>query len=263
MRGGRGGRRAGFEVGFVGREDGEVRLSLGEVAGVPFERVPPVRSFPAYKGQRNYPGFYYAATLDAHVVFESWLERDAAMALDFDGGVVGFAAQPFWLCWSETDQARSHAPDFFARSADGTGIVIDCRPADRVRPRDAEAFAATERACGEVGWQYRLVTGHDPVWLENVRWLAGYRHRRCYRDSLVAPLLDTFRSVRPLVEGVDRVGDPIGLPIMRWPGSGHRSSAAGSRGAAREPITPTPRSPGASPPPTKIATAFSLPDATP
>jgi hypothetical protein len=48
-----------------------------------------VRSFPAYRGQRNYPGFYYAAALDAHVVFESWrLERDAAMAMDFGGDVV-------------------------------------------------------------------------------------------------------------------------------------------------------------------------------
>jgi hypothetical protein len=93
-------------------------------------------------------------------VFESWLERDAAMAMDFDGDVVGFAAQPFWLSWSETDRARSHAPEFFARSTDGTGIVIDCRPADRVRPRDAEAFAATERACGEVG--LAVPAGHRP-----------------------------------------------------------------------------------------------------
>jgi hypothetical protein len=95
----------------VNQEDGEVRLSLGDAVAVPFERVPPVRSFPAYKGQRNYPGFYYAATLDAHIVFESWMERDAAMAMDFDGDVVGFAAQPFWLSWSETDRARSHAPN--------------------------------------------------------------------------------------------------------------------------------------------------------
>ncbi|WP_233304269.1 TnsA-like heteromeric transposase endonuclease subunit [Pseudonocardia terrae] len=182
---------------------------------MPFERVAPVRSFPSYQGQRNYPGFYYAATLDAHVVFESWLERDTAMALDFEPEVVGFAAQPFWLTWAGTDRARSHAPDFFARTAAGTGVVVDCRPAPRVRPRDAEAFAATERACAEVGWQYRLVTGHDPVWLTNLRWLAGYRHRRCYRDLLVAPLLDVFATARPLVEGAARVGDPIAvLPTL-------------------------------------------------
>jgi hypothetical protein len=35
MRGGRGGRTAGFEVAFVDQEGGEVRLSLGEAAAVP------------------------------------------------------------------------------------------------------------------------------------------------------------------------------------------------------------------------------------
>jgi hypothetical protein len=144
-------------------------------------------------------------------MFESWLERDAAMVLDFDPDVTGFAAQPFWLSWPDADRARSHAPDFFARTADGTGIVIDCRPAERVRPRDAEAFAAPERACAEVDWRYRLVTGHDPVWMANVCWLAGYRHRRCYRDSLVELLIEAFTPPRPLLEGVSGVGEPIAV----------------------------------------------------
>jgi hypothetical protein len=44
-------------------------------------------------------------------------------------------------------------------------VVIDCRPADRIKPRDEDAFAATKRACSLAGWEFRLVTGHDPVWL--------------------------------------------------------------------------------------------------
>jgi hypothetical protein len=106
----------GFEVRFVHGADGEVRMPLADAVAVPFERVVPVRTFPAYKGQRNFPGFYYAACLDAHVEFESWLERDEAMALDFDAAVAAFAAQPFWLSWPDTDRLRSHAPDFFART---------------------------------------------------------------------------------------------------------------------------------------------------
>ncbi|QWF85652.1 TnsA-like heteromeric transposase endonuclease subunit [Amycolatopsis sp. CA-230715] len=201
------GMSAGFDVGFVGERGAEVRVPLDDAAAVPFERSTPVRSFPSYKGQANYPGFYYAATMGAHVVFESWLERDTAMALDFDGEIVGFAAQPFWLSWPDTDRARSHAPDFFARTVDGTGIVVDCRPAKRVRPRDAAAFAATERACHEVGWRYQLVTGHDPLWLSNVRRLAAYRHPRCYREAMAVAMLGTFMTPMPLIAGVDRVGD--------------------------------------------------------
>ncbi|GGV08337.1 hypothetical protein GCM10010182_29570 [Actinomadura cremea] len=57
----------------------------------------------------------------AEAGFESWLERDHAMLLDFDPQVVGFASQPFWLRWWDeaARRERSHAPDSFARPADG------------------------------------------------------------------------------------------------------------------------------------------------
>ena len=113
----------------------------------PFERAAPVRSFPSFKRQKNFTGLYYAATMGAHVGFESWLERDVAMMLDFDSRVVAFSSQPFWLGWSEDGEERQHAPDFFARLADGTGAVIDVRPDDRIKPRDARAFAVAEAAC--------------------------------------------------------------------------------------------------------------------
>jgi hypothetical protein len=72
-----------FDVVFLEDEE-EVRRPLAEAAGFSFEQAAAVRRFPSYRGQRNYPGLYYAATLDAHVGFESWLERNEAMALDFD-----------------------------------------------------------------------------------------------------------------------------------------------------------------------------------
>ncbi|MFC6567159.1 TnsA-like heteromeric transposase endonuclease subunit [Actinoplanes utahensis] len=114
------------------------------------------------------------------VGFESWLERDHAILLDFDPQVRTFASQPFWLHWRDvsTGRTRTHAPDFFARLADGGGLVIDCRPADRVEERSAVAFTATRRACESVGWRYRLVGEIDPVPVVNLRWLAGYRHGR-------------------------------------------------------------------------------------
>jgi hypothetical protein len=38
--------------------------------------------------------------------------------------------------------------------SDGTDVVIDCRPDERIRPRDAVAFEATAQACETVGWEY-------------------------------------------------------------------------------------------------------------
>jgi hypothetical protein len=205
---------AGFELAFI--DDGrEIRQDLRDAAGVRFEDVAPVRRFPSYAGQRNYPGLYYAATMDRHVAFESWLERDQAMALDFDSEITGFAPQPFWLFWPGTDRVCSHAPDFFARSADGSGVVIDCRPGSRIKPRDSRAFAVTEQACAQAGWTFRLITGHDQVWLDNVRWLAGYRHRRYHREPAAPDLITAFGQPRPLGEGAALAGDPVAvLPVL-------------------------------------------------
>jgi hypothetical protein len=136
---------------------------------VAFEDVSPVRSFPSFKGQRNSPGLWWSATMGRHVGFESWLERDHAILFDPDPGVVAFASQPFWLFWWDGQRVRSHAPDWFAWLADGTGLVVDCRPDDRVRWRDAEAFATTERACAEVGWRYPRVGAPDSTLLANLR----------------------------------------------------------------------------------------------
>lgn len=80
-----------FEVEFTGSDGGCWRGRLGELWSTPFERVAPVRSFPSFRGQVSFPGLYYAATVDAHVGFESWLERDVAMMLDFDPAVAVLA----------------------------------------------------------------------------------------------------------------------------------------------------------------------------
>jgi hypothetical protein len=205
-----------FEVEFTGIDGCRCRGRLGELWSTPFERVIPVRAFPSFRGQVSFPGLYYAATMDAHVGFESWLERDVAMMLDFDPAVVAFSSQPFWLAW-EQDGRRRHAPDYFARLADGGGVVIDVRPDDRIGPRDAEAFAAAECACREVGWLFRRTAGPGAVLAANVRWLAGYRHRRCYRGDIAGVLAGVFAEPKPLMAGAREAGDPVAvLPVLYY-----------------------------------------------
>lgn len=162
-----------FEVEFTGGSAGRCcRGPLAELWGTPFERAAPVRSFPSFRGQASFPGLYYAATMDAHVGFESWLERDVAMMLDFDAEVVAFSSQPFWLFWAQDGEQRRHVPDYFARLADGTGVVIDVRPDDRIEPRDAE--------CCWAHWRQR---GHALSHRDGEGQAAG-----AYADSAARPL---------------------------------------------------------------------------
>src|SRR5947207_12121990 len=188
---------------------------LDECWDVRFEQVAPVRSFPSFTRQRNWPGLWWASTMDCHVGYESWLERDVAMMLDFDAAVIGFASQPFWLSWSDGARQRRHAPDFFARLADGTGVVVDVRADDRIGTEDAAAFAATAVACREVGWEYRRTGGPGAVLAANVAWLAGYRHRRCWRPEVARSLLEVFSEPVSLFAGVEAVGDRLAvLPVL-------------------------------------------------
>ena len=65
-----------------------------------FEDVAPVRGFGSYRGQRNWTGAWWFSRTGRHVGFESWVERDALMALDADPDVVAVASQPMWLSWT-------------------------------------------------------------------------------------------------------------------------------------------------------------------
>lgn len=112
----------------------------------PFEAAAPVRSFPSVKDGVNWPGYWWSATNGRHVGYESWAERDVAMMLDFGPAVTAFSSRPFWLHWPGEKGGRRHAPDFFARPADGGGVVVDVRPDDQVDETAAESFAATAQA---------------------------------------------------------------------------------------------------------------------
>jgi len=74
------------------------------------------------------------------------------MVMDFDPDITGIASQPFWLHWQDEDgRPRRHAPDFFARRADGSALVVDVRPDDQIPPRDAGVFRMMAMACGQAG----------------------------------------------------------------------------------------------------------------
>jgi hypothetical protein len=204
-----------FSLEYV-REDGDRRREpLAACAAERFEEAVPVRSFRWTKGTAHFPGSWWSSTTGEHVGFESWLERDHVMLMDFDADITGIASQPFWLHWlDERGQPRRHAPDFFARRAEGGGVVVDVRPDDRIPAKDAEVFRVTSQACARAGWEFRRAGTIDPVVRANVRWLSRYRHQRCRREPEAAGLLEAFSAGQPLLADADRVGDPVAvLPV--------------------------------------------------
>ncbi len=213
----------GVQVVFVGEAGAKQSGALEVLWNVGFEHVLPVRSFGSFQGQRSFQGSWWFATTGGHVGFESWVERDALMLLDFDPDVIAVSSQPFCLAWANQPRARRHVPDFFARLADGSALVIDVRPDELVGADDAEVFAATQRACAAVGWGYRRVGVVDAVLAANVRWLSGFRHRRCVNalagSELVRRVAAGPVTVTDLVGfGGDRVAVLPALYHLLWRG---------------------------------------------
>ncbi|MET8310705.1 TnsA-like heteromeric transposase endonuclease subunit [Micromonospora sp. NPDC005173] len=204
-----------FDVNFIDSGGREFQEPLIQCWNQSFEAALPIRSLASYRGKKSFSGLWWLATTSAHVGYQSWLERDHVMALDFDAAVVALASRPIRLIWQHDGETRTHTPDYFVRLGDGTAVVIDVRPDDRIEPEDAEAFDITAQACEAVGWTFRRVGEMDGVLRENLRWLSGYRHPRCLHPARAADLRRVFAGGAPLMEGARRAGDSIAvLPTL-------------------------------------------------
>ena len=163
-----------------------VSSTFGKVDGADVVRGGPVRDFPTYKGQRNYPGWLWLATTQSLVGYESLLERDRLWLADFDPEVRWVASQPFWLSGRDGSMLRRHVPDFLLETTSGYRVV-DVKPAALAASAEAaEVFRWTGRVCEAKGWAYEVWSGAHLVLLRNVRFLAaGRRLDLVDKDALV------------------------------------------------------------------------------
>ena len=155
----------------------------------------PVREFRAYRGRKHYSGWYFSTTAGGHVVYESRLELARILLADQDRDVVAIAAQPFLLEGADGGRVRRHVPDLLVEHADGRLTVIDVKAPWLMQDAKVVAqFAWAEAVCGEYGFGFEAWSGCDPVVLENVRFLAGYRRAELIDLRLAALVLDRAGS---------------------------------------------------------------------
>ncbi|MEU8718553.1 TnsA-like heteromeric transposase endonuclease subunit [Streptomyces sp. NPDC048663] len=131
--------RAGpcIELSCVDAVHGRRRRLLRDCMTGRLEDVDPLRTFRWSRGERHFPGWYWAATTGRQVGFESWLQRDRLPLMDFDPSLVGISSQPFWLHWHDGERKRRHASDCFVRRVDGSAAVVNVCVDNRIEPKDA------------------------------------------------------------------------------------------------------------------------------
>jgi hypothetical protein len=193
-------------------------VSLRQVDGsehvLPLERVlaadvlghAPWRTFRSHRSQRHYSGWYWSSTMGQHVVYESRLELARLLLADINGDITGIAAQPFLLAGTDgSGRVRRHVPDFFLTLSDGSSLVVNVKPAEKLNlPPVAGVLEWANHVFEAKGWRTEVWSGANPVLVANVRFLAGY-WRRWLFDQGEAEL--AWRSVRS--------GDTIGDAELR------------------------------------------------
>jgi hypothetical protein len=172
------------------------RMNEGEIIQVPAWRLSPAlladtkpfRTFRSYKGQPHYSGSYWSSTESAHVIYESRLELSRLLLADFDRTVDRIFAQPLMIRAKVDGRWRRHIPDYLLiRGAELTFVAV--KPLDRLDdPKVAETITWVRETVLSNGWVFEVASEPPQPFLNNVRFLAGYRRPQTISPEALAEL---------------------------------------------------------------------------
>lgn len=172
-------------------------------------RAVPWRTFRWRDGQRHYSGTYWSATNRDHVIYESRLELARLLLADYDTTVRHVIAQPFLLRASVNRRTRRHVPDFLLFT-DSVPTVVDVKPRHRLEVDKVRFTVDWTRVLVErLGWRYEVCSDLPEVALDNVRFLAGFRHPGRFDPVLLKAIEQQSSSDTNLGQVLDRdLGEP-------------------------------------------------------
>jgi TnsA endonuclease N terminal len=124
------------------------------------------------------------------VAFESALERDLYVLLDFDAAVAQFEEQPVTIPYRDpAGVSRTYTPDVLVYyhvgltdQQDRQPVLYEVKYRDDLRANWGDykpKFKAARRYAREQGWAFRLITEREirTPYLKNAKFLRAYRHR--------------------------------------------------------------------------------------
>jgi hypothetical protein len=184
-------------------EDDAAWVPPGALRGTPLEEA--ASSIPGtYPGRQGIATGWWASTTGQLVECGTEVERQAAVFLDFDPSIVGFAASRVRLRWRHEDRAGSVAPVFFARTSRGLrlAVVHPPRPGTQGRYEQEALQVAAEAA----GWALSELGPRDGVRFDSLERAAAFRFPENASPEARTALREAFAEPRPLHEGVAAAG---------------------------------------------------------
>ena len=86
---------------------------------------------------RRIRGYFPSYKCGRMIAWESLLERDAILLLEFSQGVVSYGDQPAVIDYSDGEQMRKYYPDFEAMLECGEAVHMEIKPAAELEPADS------------------------------------------------------------------------------------------------------------------------------
>lgn len=192
----------------------EVRGGLADLSLDVLRRCGPVRRPGAYQRQRHMPGHWFSTTARRFLEYESLLERDWMLLLDFDREVEWICEQPLRLRYLKDGKPASHVPDLLVWRP-GAPELCDVKSVEHLEdPEFVAQVEATGLACAEAGFGYRVLAEPDRQLLVNVQWVAGFREPPADPDG------ERARMLSMLAAGASTVGELVSEarePILARP----------------------------------------------
>lgn len=179
-------------------------------------RLLPIRTPRSTEKSRHIPVQAHCCVTGTPLRLESGLEYDLLLMLEREPTAAWFVPQPARLGLKLSNGRRTiHTPDLLMLDRSGVVTVWNARSSERQDEKFLAQSAATEAACGEVGWRYEVFSGHTRPKKYNLRWLAAYRQ--------VMPWYEAARD--ELAEICSRPSATTGDVVDADRGSGHLVAA--------------------------------------
>lgn len=183
----------------------------------------PVRKVITHSG-RQFRGRYPSLKCGRMVSYESLLERDVILLLEFSAAVVSYEEQPELVFYSDDQGTKKYFPDFEVVLTSGAKVHVEAKPAERlVIPHLAKVYRAVASHYSRFRDERFLIVTDREARAEplhsNLMTLSAIRAK----SEVVAPFPQTvFQLCRPTVW--EALEAEMGRPqLLRYLALGHLS----------------------------------------
>lgn len=159
-------------------------------AAVRFARNPAERP-----GRRSCTGWYQSIKAGDGLPYESLLERDALLLLDFDPDVAHLSVQPETFVWMDANRQRRYTPDIRLETVGGEVIYRQVKPASRLAadPTLGGRLSAIEAECAARGARHEM-------WLDtDIRRQPRLSNVRRLRASIAVLATVNLHAIRTII----------------------------------------------------------------